>query len=244
MNILIDGLIIGIMLTCCVWGYKSGFIKMAVSFLKNIVALVVASMFATRLGAFLYASFFKGMFEKMTVKKITQWLGVEHGSELDIGPLLERKHTEFVNFIEKLGFDLETVTEKYNELGESSSDVIVEYIAEPLGVTVSNAVAFIILFVLSVLAIKIVGFILGKIVKLPVLNVTNRLLGLILGVVSGIIFVFIFVALVDVLVPYIRIDGESLAAGSIEEGTMIYRHLVGQTPVGLVRDLLTSVGAK
>ncbi len=244
MNFLVDGLIIGIFIACCIWGFKSGLVKMAVSFLKNIIAIIVATIFASRLGALFYEWFFKKAFEGFVVDKVSGWLGVDPDKNIDIGPLIEAQHSEFFKFAKKLGFDFGQINDKYTEFGQSAGDLMIEYIAKPLATAISNVVAFILIFAVSVLVILIVGFILGKVAKLPLLNVTNRVLGLAVGILLGIIFVFIFAALVKAVVPYISISGEHFAANTFEEGTIIYRYMVNHTPAGLIEDILDVIGVK
>ncbi len=244
MNFLIDGLILLIFITFCVVGYKNGFIKMLISFLKNIIALIVASVFSTRVGAFLYEKFFKGFFEDMTLERLCSWLGIDKSASPDIGPLIDAEHSEFFGFIEKLGFDIDTINEQYANLGKNAGDAMVEFIAKPIANTVSNVVAFILLFIVTVLAVKLIGFILGKIAKLPVLNATNRILGLILGALLSVVFILIFVALVDMLLPYVKINAEHLTTQSFEEGTILYKYLTSQTRSGLIGNIITKIGVK
>lgn len=247
MNILIDGIIIAIFVCCCIWGYKSGLVKMTVNLLKNIIAIVIASVFASRVGAFLYDTVLKSFLETKAVDKIAGWLGVDPGSTIDVRPLLDSKHSEFTKFLERLGFKLEQVGDKYSEIGgeaENAGEVLVEYLMKPLGTALSNVIAFILIFIASVLVIKLIGFIVNKIVSLPVLNITNKLLGLVLGAALGVVFVFIFVAIVDTVIPLISINGEHFTAASIEEGTIAYKYLVGKTPVTLLEDVLHKTGIK
>ena len=242
MNFLIDGLIIAIALTCCIWGYKNGFVKTVVNFFKNIFAIIIAAIFSSRVGALLYDFFFKGVFENMVVNKVSAWLGVDPSANIDIGPLIAEKHSEFFRFAEALGFDFNAITDKYNDVGSSAGELMVEYIAHPIAKTISNVLAFILIFVLAVLVIKLLGFILGKIAKLPVLNATNKLLGLILGAVLGIIFVFIFVAIVKALAPYMNINGNYFFNGELQESTIVYKYLSERNPIGLVQEILTKIG--
>lgn len=237
MNILIDAIIVGIFLLCCVAGYRNGFVKTIIAFLKNIVALVVAGMFSLRLGQILYDKFFSGIFEKITIDRFARWLGVDTTANLDVGPLIDAEHSEFFKYVENLGIDTESMIEKYHEFGENAGELMAKYISEPLGMTVSRVVAFIILFIVTVIAINIIGFIVGKIVKLPVLNATNKLLGLVLGVILGVVFVFIFVSVLDQLLPYIKVGGESLGTGDFKEETIIYGYLSSNSPMGLLEDI-------
>ena len=63
-------------------------------------------------------------------------------------------------------------------------------------------------------------------------------------VVLGVIFVFVFVAVVDMIIPYISINGEHFTVASIEDGTIVYKYLVGKTPVTLLEDVLQKTGIK
>ena len=187
---------------------------------------------------FFYDKFFKNVFENIALDKIASWLGADTTKNLDIGPLLEAEHSEFFKYVENLGVDITALAEKYNEFGANAGELIAEYISQPLGMAVSRVVAFILLFIATVIVINVVGFIIGKIVKLPILNATNKILGLILGVILGVIFVFIFVSILDVLLPYIKVGGESLGTGDFKSETILYGYLSSNSPMGLLEDLI------
>ncbi len=234
MNILIDALLIAILVFTSLAGYKNGFVKTVLAFFKNIIALVVAGIFSERVGSFLYERFFKGVFENITLEKFAEFLGVDTTKNLDVAPLIENKHPEFMKYVENLGID----TEALEGIGDSAGELVAEYISGPLGMTVSRVVAFILLFIASVIVIKIVGFIIGKIVKLPLLNATNKLLGLFLGVILGVIFVFIAVAIFDQLLPYIKVSGEALGSSDFKDSTIVYSYLSSRSPMGLLEELI------
>lgn len=238
MNILIDALILGIFAICCIAGYKNGFVKTVVSFLKNIVALLIASFFSARVGQLFYEKFFKNVFENIALEKIAGWLGADTSKNLDVGPLIEAEHSEFFSFVKNLGIDTDAMVKKYEEIGGSTGEFIAEYISKPLGMAVSRVTAFILIFIAVILVIKILGFILGKIVKLPILNATNKILGFFLGVIIGVIFVFIFVSILDVLLPYVKVGGNSLGGIDFKNETIVYSYLSSNSPVGLLKDLI------
>lgn len=240
MNFIIDGLIVAIIVGCCVWGYKIGLVKMLVNFFKNIVALILAIVFSSKLGAFLYDMVFKGIFEGVVIKKITEWLPTD--ASIDIKPLISSEHSEFVKFLEKIGFSLEEIELKYEEFGADAGELIIEYISRPLGTAIACAISFILIFVVSALLIKLVGAIINKFFKLPGLNITNKIFGTVIGAVLGLVFAFFFAAIVNAVSPYISINGASLSAASLEEGTIIYGFMVSQSFGGVVRAILDSIG--
>ncbi len=241
MNFLIDIIIITIFLGTCVWGYKNGFIKAFLSCVKNIAAILIASFFSTKLGTIIYDVFLKKVFESFTVDKIAGWLGVEPHKNLDIGPLIDAEHSEFFEFLERMGFDVNTVTDKYFS-AVNPDEIMVEYISKPLGHTVSNVIAFVLIFFVSVIVLKLLAILLSKIFSIPGLNITNKVLGLVFGVVLGLIFAFVFAGVVNALLPFIKIQGEHLSVGAIENGTFIYKYLAGQSPVEAIKNLLSQIG--
>lgn len=242
MNFIVDGIIAALVVGCCIWGFKNGFVEMVVNFCKNILAMIIAGLFTKKVGLLLYKHFFKDLLEDFTIDKIAKWLGVDTSENMDIGPLLDAEHSEFFKFIEKHGYEIGQISEKYDEVGANAGDLMIEYIAKPLGTAVSNVVAFILLFILASFVISIVGIIIGNIAKLPVLNVTNRLLGMVLGLCLGVLFAFLVASLVSVIVPLIKIHGENLNAGVLEEGTILYKYLIHNTPSNLVEDFLELIG--
>lgn len=66
-----------------------------------------------------------------------------------------------------------------------------EYISDSLAVMAVNGISFLISFVLSVAVIKLLGFILNVLTKLPVINGINKIAGAAVGGIKCIIFIWI-----------------------------------------------------
>lgn len=66
-----------------------------------------------------------------------------------------------------------------------------EYISDSLAVMAVNGISFLISFVLSAAVIKLLGFILNVLTKLPVINGINKIAGAAVGVIKCIIFIWI-----------------------------------------------------
>lgn len=82
-----------------------------------------------------------------------------------------------------------------------------------------NVLAFIIVFVLLKKIFSLIIEVLNKIANLPILNVVNRLGGLILGAINGILIVYLFILLVNWLpfasVESLRVDVQTSLCGKI-----------------------------
>ena len=66
-----------------------------------------------------------------------------------------------------------------------------EYISDSLAVVAVNGISFLISFVLSAAVIKLLGFILNVLTKLPVINGINKIAGAAVGGIKCIIFIWI-----------------------------------------------------
>lgn len=66
-----------------------------------------------------------------------------------------------------------------------------EYISDSLAVMAVNGISFLISFVLSAAVIKLLGFILNVLIKLPVINGINKIAGAAVGGIKCIIFIWI-----------------------------------------------------
>lgn len=66
-----------------------------------------------------------------------------------------------------------------------------EYISDSLAVMTVNGISFLISFVLSAAVIKLLGFILNVLTKLPVINGINKIAGAAVGGIKCIIFIWI-----------------------------------------------------
>lgn len=66
-----------------------------------------------------------------------------------------------------------------------------EYISDSLAVMALNGISFLISFVLSAAVIKLLGFILNVLTKLPVINGINKIAGAAVGGIKCIIFIWI-----------------------------------------------------
>lgn len=80
------------------------------------------------------------------------------------------------------------MAETYRYLAVST---FTEYISDSLAVMAVNGISFLISFVLSAAVIKLLGFILNVLTKLPVINGINKIAGAAVGGIKCIIFIWI-----------------------------------------------------
>lgn len=222
MNLLIDLIILAIAVVTVFLAGKRGFIKTAVNAASSLVALIVVFCFTGLLSGILGAtpladavhsgteSFVEGLTEEKSLSELVQD---------EDGPLL--------SVMDKVGMDTEEFTAWAQTLSgseESMREQVVDYIADPLTALVMKAISVLILFVATVLLLKLAGNLLTGIVeKLPFIRGANTLLGMVLGGLLALVRVFVFCAVVGILASAASMLGLGLFDSFDPANTYLYR---------------------
>ncbi len=230
MKFLIDIILFGIIVGFMVVGYRKGFVKTILSCLKNVIAFLVAFNFSSQLARWLKDQFFMEKAKDIIEKKVAEFLGTNSLAENDIVPLLDSKHEGFLDFIDKMGIDVDALRFAVQNTDTTVNDAISEYIATPCVNALSGVLAFIMLFVGTLLVIALLGFILGAFSKLPIIKGTNKLLGGILGLCFGVFASFVVASLIRIVIPYFS---DTAVISSLEEGKTLYNFITSTTPTFL-----------
>lgn len=230
MNFLVDFILLAIIILFTISGFKKGFVKTLISGVKNVVAFIVAFNFSSALGAWLKKQFFMEKAREAIKGKVAEFIGTENATNSDVSNLLSSDHSGFLSFVEKMGVDTDTVVDIAASHETEVIDRVSDYIAEPCVNALSTVIAFIILFVGTLLALLIIGAILNLIVKLPVLKGTNKILGGILGIAIGIFWAFVLTALIRTIVPYFS---DNAIISSLTHGGPLYGFITSLAPTFL-----------
>lgn len=86
----------------------------------------------------------------------------------------------------------------------------------------NRILAFIIIFVLSIIACSFLSFIIDKLFKLPVLKEINKICGLLLGAVCGFLYMLVSYSIITLILNLISIKFPELSAVTMMEKTLIY----------------------
>ena len=230
MNFLVDLVLLLLICGFTITGFRKGFVKTLITSFKNLAAFAVAWMFSSQLGEWLKDRFFMEKAKDTIGKRIAEFLGTNDSTSVDLQSLLEAEHSGFVKFLEKMDIDIASLNEVFSSGNSNINEAIGEYIAEPCVNALSSVLAFVLLFVGTLLVIFIAGIILGALVKLPILKGTNKLIGGILGLILGVFWAFIITALVRMVIPYFS---DNALISSLGEGGPIYRFISSIAPTFL-----------
>lgn len=177
-----------------------GFVKSFVVFAKTILAFLVAYLLTAPVARLFTRLFFGNMSRNWVYKMLIST--VDETGSYAVYNLFSGMPQWFTNFIIRSGVDEETMNLYFVEQNSAPIEVV-EQIADSLGAQValiiSSIVAFLVVFVLSEIIFAILGALLNKAGKLPILNIVNVLLGAAIGAaISAVIAWLISTAIVYV----------------------------------------------
>lgn len=196
MSAILDILIVVIIGVTIGFAVKNGFVKTVLSAASFLIALVVAFLFVAPVrDAFLES----GMAVKVRTavdESITSF--VTDTSE-------SRRNCRIPDKLEFIGIDKDELQTKWNNWRSGNTEALknelVGYVSEPVLRAVATFTAFILLYLGSVLVLRLAAYLLDKLTDLPILRQANKLLGLAAGVVLALLRVWLFCAVVRLLLP-------------------------------------------
>lgn len=231
MWILIDLIIVAIFVLFAVRGVKKGLLKSCLGLVVTIISIVITLNFYSVAAGFfrdtvVYKSLTSGMRET-----IENYVGDTANTE-SIAELFSKaeENPGFNAIITGFGVKSEDIIEAIESGKADTVDAVCELVVERAAELISNAVAIIAVFVLSVLALNLVIMLLDLIFKLPILNFANRVGGLVIGLVMGLLVSFVFCAAVRIASPYLPENGINIERGDLDKA-MVYTTIESINPL-------------
>ena len=221
----IDIIVILIMALSVFLGFKRGFVKTFFSCFSLFIALFLASAAGPHVGTLLKQTPIYDAVEKKVGNEITEYVD---------GVLNESAASSALSItLDRFGFDKEEIKDGYGkaveEGVENPKEQICEKITDKAASCLVNALGVVIVFVAAFILLEIAEIILCKIVKLPVLNIINRVCGLAAGFVLGIFGVFVLCMILEVLLPFI--PPNPILYMGIYKKTTLYQLFLNLNPV-------------
>ena len=197
MSAILDILIVVIIGVTILFAVKNGFVKTVLSAASFLIALVVAFLFVSPVrDAFLES----GMAVKVRSAVDESITSFVTGASAE-----QEELPEFLTKLEFIGIDRAELEEKWNdwrtENTETLKNELVGSVSEPVLRAVATFTAFVLLYLGSVLVLRLAAYLLDKLTDLPILRQANKLLGLVAGVVLALLRVWLFCAVVQLLLP-------------------------------------------
>lgn len=226
MGFLIDLiLILTFAFTVIFYTYK-GFIKSCFGLCKYLIAFVIAHLFAPTLSEIIFDSF---MYDSIN-RSVYNWMSdiiSNAEAQLNIQEFIN-KFPEFITkLLENIGVSLNSLVENPESapMTEEALSNIATSVSSSIAEFISTALAYVSIFVVSVIVLTILVFILDKICKLPVLKQLNKTLGCIFGIICAIINVMAVCAIITLVLNIVGIEKPELIPDIISDKTIVYNFI-------------------
>ena len=221
MNIVLDVLVIAIVIGSVILGWRRGFVKSISGLLSLVLAMVIVSSFAGPVAQKVDEAVIEPWAIKQVVKTQEGLTADAPASELDLVSVNRSISDRFgVNI---LGVE--------DTMGAATVGEYIGSVLKTTGITltISTAVATIGLFILSWVAVWLIGLLLKPILKLPVLRQCNGVLGVVIGLVSAAILLMVLAYTVQSLGAT---KPDALFGAQTVEKTVLFKKIVEINPLG------------
>lgn len=197
-------------------GAKKGLIKSLCGTLVTVVAVIIAFNFSAPVADYFRSTFVYKQLTDNLNEKVEEYVNTITTDSL--GTLLEDEPNGLAALLAGFGTGTDSVKQKYDELvasGETKiATALTDYIVQPAAKTLSDALAVLVVFLVSLAALNLAVLLLDLVFKLPVLSLANRLGGFAFGLIGGVLAALLFCTVVNIALPYlpgigIKLDSES-----------------------------------
>ncbi|MBR2848479.1 MAG: CvpA family protein [Clostridia bacterium] len=197
MNFIFDGLLLTVCLISIVMGVKRGFIKSVMGICTLIAALFVAFAFTPTVAVHIEnVPFVREIAENIT--DTIQSLSKNDGGTFDLLRLFRDMPEAFRQILERYGADISKLVDAVTPSADADAAAVLDLatlIAEPVVNAITGVIAFLLLFIGSVIVLKILTWLLDLIFKLPVLKGANKFFGFVIGCFNALVWMWILSAL-------------------------------------------------
>lgn len=184
MHILFDILLVVLFGFLVLMGYLRGFMKTVLSFGRLFLTVILTLLFGSAFSGWIDKTFVNPKVFESVYAKVSEVAG---NAAEGVEGLIERIPAAFRGFV-----DTAALQDKYGEGGATMEAMVTDVshtISDAMSIVISTVIGYLLLFVIIFILLTVAIFIVGKLVKLPVIKGCDKFLGLGVGVISGLIAV-------------------------------------------------------
>ena len=195
---------------------KRGFVESVFKYGRTLMAGILTFLLGPVVGDIIYEKFVYNSVYGFVSDKMGQIVNsaadkVDVNSIIDGLPLLVKQFLNPSDLEAKFGNTITNI--------EQSAQEFAGAVSEPISNVISNLIAYIIVFLVSLLILLVFGKLLDLIVKLPILNTINTVLGFILGVGSAFLLLAIITYALSLI---IRAFGDILSLQTLSSSSYLF----------------------
>lgn len=225
MHFIFDGIILAVCIIAIVVSAKRGFIKSVMGICTLIAAIFVAFAFTPYVSEWIENTpVISEVSENIsdTLKSLSQ----KDTESYDLAKLFSDMPDSFRQILDRYGAkaaDLkETVSPGTDAAASDVMDLSLQ-IARPVVSAISGVIAFLLLFVGTVVVLKLLTWLLDLLFQLPVLKTANTFLGAVVGVISALMWAWTLSALSVIFIRAMSSISPAYFSESLIDNTIILR---------------------
>ena len=218
MHFIIDAILIAVFVLTVIHYYRIGFIKALFSVCKFFVSITIALALASQVGAMISE---KAIYTPVynAVNKEVEGIAENLTENASISDVVDKLPESVTVLITSSGIDQSLLN---STVSDETIEGISKNIAQKVSSTISNIAAFLIIFIVSLIALTLIAFILDKICALPVLKQANKILGLCFGLIGGAFNALAACTIITLILHMIGVNSPELSAEAMKEKTVVY----------------------
>ena len=202
MNYLLDIFFLLLFLLITIIGAERGFVDSVWSSVTVIGSFVIAYLLGGTVGEWICDNFVLKYISEYSYS-VVESLAQRSADSYDIAHLFASLPEEFVALATNCGTSISELESQFASSFTLSADELYSFastIALPISKTLSNAIAIVSLFLISLLLLWLIGMVVKVIVKIPIIKTLNALLGFIFGVIKAFVFIWIICVTLSIFV--------------------------------------------
>ncbi len=212
MTLVLDIILVVIFAAFVLTAAKKGFVKTLLELVASILALVLAYQFSPVVAQSVYDGFLRENMITSVEEQLDESLNVSTAAK-KAEVTLEALPDFVVSLASSAGVEIGDIKSKISSEKFSSENIateLVDKVAQPIVVGALTIVAFMLLAIILLFALKFLAHIISKLFDVPLIGTTNKLLGALLGACKGIIVVVFLCTVLEFV--FANGDGEMTVA--------------------------------
>ncbi len=240
MSLVFDGIILLVCVTSVILGAKRGFIKSVMGVFTLVAALFLAYAFTPAVSQYIHDSeWIENVSDSIgdTIKSLSR----NDEGTFNLEKMFQDMPDAFQQIIDRYNADEGTLSQTapvHPQAEESAVDTLSEMIAAPVVNVISDVLAFLLIFIASVIVLKLLTWILDLIFQLPVLKTANTFLGLLVGVVIALVWAWVLSSLSVPFIHAMTSISPDLFSESVIENSVILKFFANNTVDDVIHQIL------
>lgn len=242
MSLILDLIVVVVFVIIVFTSYRKGLIRSIIELAGYLASFVVSYIFSAPLGKWIFGAFLQPVVSGQIKEYITSNLASQASAQAN-GALGSSGITSFANNIPNVfksmlsSYNISTDT--LNNLAsnaitsgsQSAANSLGTNVIDPITQIISTGIAFVAIFALCMIAVRIIASMSNGISKIPIIGTINRIGGAAVGILKSVIVLFIITTCIAVLIPVLSLQKNPVITGASISNSTIFKVIYNNNPL-------------